>query len=748
MNPSDNPDPPSQNSYWVIPGRFAAGEYPGAKDRGEAAVKLRTLLAAGINHFVDLTEPHELVPYTEIAADEARRLSRQVEHERRPVVDLSVPGSPAKMADILDTIDGALDAGRTVYLHCWGGVGRTGTVVGCWLVRHGRTGDEALQQLADWWQGVEKVHRTPQSPETPEQFRYVREWQERPEEENSTGEISMRDRFRGCLLGLAAGDALGTTLEFKAPGTFEPIDDMVGGGPFNLRPGQWTDDTSMALCLATSLLESGGFDATDQMQRYVRWWQEGYLSSTGRCFDIGTTVRGALSRFERDGDPYAGSTDPNAAGNGSLMRLAPVAMYFAGDAEEAVAMAADSSRTTHGAQEAVDACGYFGGLLVGALKGEDKEALLSSNYWPPTWDLEPEPLAKSITRIADGSFKDHSPPDIKGTGYVVDAIEAALWAFQNSDNFREGALLAVNLGNDADTTGAIYGQIAGAYYGAESIPAAWREKITMVTQITSLADQLHDHAQKHIPTERDVERVPVEASVTEETGEIAGVQVRWLSVTVSGHTVEQLLIYDTDEAARVHGRPFDDELDREMQLSMFAVDRIWMDETMHKVASAAGLVVDGKCLRWARIEHCNDIRPGSASWVRTRADGTPVETEPWSCVSGTPPISHVGLTTPDDVLDSAEVPLAVAAVREFEVDLDDYIRDYKAAILGRLAEQEGTEHASGSGRDQGPDERAVTATRYVTKPNGQRVQIDDQGWGLTKDGRRDRRHKKPIGPQL
>ena len=143
-----------------------------------------------------------------------------------------------------------------------------------------------------------------------------------------TGGPSTRDRFRGCLLGLAAGDALGTTLEFRPPGSFEPIDDMVGGGPFRLRPGQWTDDTSMALCLAESLLECGGFDAADQMRRYVRWWREGYLSSTGRCFDIGNTVRAALSRFVGDGDPYAGSTDPRSAGNGSLMRLAPVPMTF------------------------------------------------------------------------------------------------------------------------------------------------------------------------------------------------------------------------------------------------------------------------------------------------------------------------------------------------------------------------------------------------------------------------------------
>ena len=307
-------------------------------------------------------------------------------------------------------------------------------------------------------------------------------------------DAAVRDRFRGCLLGLAAGDALGTTLEFKPPGTFEPISDMVGGGPFDLQPGQWTDDTSMALCLATSLIERGGFDAMDQMERYVRWVGQGYLSSTGTCFDAGTTTLNALAKFIRYHDPYAGSTDPHTAGNGSLMRLAPVPMYFAGDAAEAIARAVDSSRTTHAAHEAVDACRYFAGLLLGALGGVDKDTLLSPAYCPVEGLWEREPPVHEIARVAAGSFKHLDPPDIKGTGYVVDALEAALWAFGRSDGFREGALLAVNLGDDADTTGAIYGQIAGAHYGAESIPASWRNKLTMLTEITSLADQLHDQA--------------------------------------------------------------------------------------------------------------------------------------------------------------------------------------------------------------------------------------------------------------
>ncbi len=301
-----------------------------------------------------------------------------------------------------------------------------------------------------------------------------------------------KDRFRGCLLGLAACDALGTTLEFESPGTFEPIADMVGGGPFHLKPGQWTDDTSMALCLADSLLECRGFDALDQMQRYVRWWREGYMSSTGHNFDIGNTVSAALARFEATGEPYAGMTDRGSAGNGSLMRLAPVPMLYAADAALAIERAALSSRTTHGAPQAVDACRYYAGLLVGALNGADKQKLLAPGYCPVDGLWERSPLDDTISEVAAGSFARLEPPEIAGPPYVVKTLEAALWAFNKSHDFREGALLAVNLGDDADTTGAVYGQIAGAHYGAEAIPSEWRSKLAMVDKITAMADALYD----------------------------------------------------------------------------------------------------------------------------------------------------------------------------------------------------------------------------------------------------------------
>ncbi len=305
----------------------------------------------------------------------------------------------------------------------------------------------------------------------------------------ANGEL-LRDRFRGALLGLAAGDALGTALEFTPPGP-HGLTDMVGGGPFDLLPGQWTDDTSMALCLAASLVERRGFDPADQMDRYLRWFREGYMSSTGHCFDIGNTVAAALRRYARTGDPYAGSTDPYTAGNGSIMRLAPVILFYAQDARQALRRAADSSRTTHGAATTVDACRYLGGLIWGALHGEDKEALLAPGYAPVTGLWQAEPLAHEIHEIAQGSFRHQAPPQIRGTGYVVQSLEAALWAFYHSGGFADGALLAVNLGEDADTTGAVYGQLAGAYYGAAGIPADWRAKLTRRDEIEALADRLY-----------------------------------------------------------------------------------------------------------------------------------------------------------------------------------------------------------------------------------------------------------------
>ena len=295
--------------------------------------------------------------------------------------------------------------------------------------------------------------------------------------------MDQRDRFRGCLLGLAVGDAVGTTVEFKPRGSFPLVTDMTGGGPFRLRAGEWTDDTSMALCLATSLVERGGFDAADQMERYCRWADEGYLSSNGRCFDIGMTISSALEAFRETGNPYAGSTDPYSAGNGCIMRLAPVPMAYHADIEAAAHYAAQSARTTHGAAECLDASRLFARILTRALAGAAKEEVALA-------DAGPFAGSPKVAAIARGDYLQKAEGEIRGTGYVVACLEAAMWCFMTTGSFEEAVLRAVNLGEDADTTAVVAGQVAGAFYGEPGIPAGWLDTLVMRQEIGELAERL------------------------------------------------------------------------------------------------------------------------------------------------------------------------------------------------------------------------------------------------------------------
>ena len=479
----NDPPRPIDMCYWVVPGKLLAGEYPRNLDEPSSIEKLARLTEAGVSAFIDLTEAGgTLKPYA--------YLLNGPSHERFGIKDQSVPATDELTKQALDAIDRHLEAGETVYVHCWGGVGRTGTIIGCWLSRHHEPGQAALDKLKELWKKNPKRHRRPRSPENDLQDDYILTWGDK--------EKPIAARYEGCLVGLAVGDAVGTTLEFKTPGTFEPLDDMVGGGPYRLQPGQWTDDTSMALCLAESLVTCEGFNASHQMGLYVRWWREGYLSSTGCCFDIGNTVKDALKRYQQTEFAMMGSADPMSAGNGSLMRLAPVAMFFATDPELAIRLCGESSRTTHGARTCIDACRYFGGLIVGALRGATKEELLSERYCPVVGLWERAPLCAEIDEIATGSFKRLEPPDIVGSGYVVKSLEAALWAFYRSETFEEGCLKAANLGNDADTTAAIYGQIAGAFYGMDGIPSGWREKLADRELISNFASSLHSKERARI----------------------------------------------------------------------------------------------------------------------------------------------------------------------------------------------------------------------------------------------------------
>ncbi|CAF2085095.1 unnamed protein product [Rotaria magnacalcarata] len=334
---------------------------------------------------------------------------------------------------------------------------------------------------------------------------------DKPPECQGLEEIEQLNRIQGSLLGLAVGDALGASVEFRSHQYLvaHPVQQMQSGGTWGLQAGKWTDDTSMALCLASSLLTQKTFDPYNQMVRYKWWYKHGYLSSTGHCFDIGSATRQALDEFcqrqkvvmktlslrtENDADQLSftdvknkidkfdiNCSKPGKAGNGALMRLAPVPLFFFRDPALAVNLSGESARLTHGDKKAVDACRYYGALIVAAVRGESHENLTDESFYAAHKDwFGDSGLDEEILRIAEGSFKtrDGYANGIRGKGYVVDALEAALWAFsKHKGSFKDGVLAAVNLGDDTDTTAAIYGQLAGAYYGADHIPPEWLQRL-------------------------------------------------------------------------------------------------------------------------------------------------------------------------------------------------------------------------------------------------------------------------------
>jgi ADP-ribosylglycohydrolase len=300
-------------------------------------------------------------------------------------------------------------------------------------------------------------------------------------------ERSLHDRRRGALVGLAVGDALGAAVEFSSPGSFAPVTGYRGGGPHGLEAGEWTDDTSMALALADSLA-SVGWDLKDQTQRYVQWWQTGKYSVNGRCFDIGITTRSALSKFLADGNPLrSGDVSERASGNGSIMRLAPVPMHYANlypdRLEELTRLAEESSLPTHASEQCRSACRYLATVLAALIGGEDREAVLAPDWKPLQTLNEIKPLHPLIQEVAEGSYRRKQPPAIQGSGWVVKSLEASLWAFHQADSFEEAVLKAVNLGDDADTTGAICGQLAGTFWGESKIPEAWRSGLARMEMI-------------------------------------------------------------------------------------------------------------------------------------------------------------------------------------------------------------------------------------------------------------------------
>lgn len=489
---------PLPNSYWVVPGRLLAGEYPGGATVEETRARLGRLLDAGIDYFLDLTAPEELEPYEYL-------LPASVGHERKPIPDHGVPRERAHMREILWYLRQALADGRCVYLHCRAGIGRTGMTVACHLIEEGLESAAALERLSALWSRSARSSSWPAVPETDEQFEYVQAWRASLGEPSPAGPavaaepgdapadapaapiaITLRDRFLGALLGLAAGDALAAATQSRHRGTFSPVGDLLGGGPFDLPRGAWSDDTAMALCLAESLAERGGFDVRDQVERYLRWQQEGHLSATGQCVGITPSVARALATAQWRRQLYSGSHDPQRLDAEPLARLTPVVMCYFGNAAEAVRLAGESARPTCQAPLVIDACRLFGAMLHAALSGADKAAVLA----PAEGCWGGQPLRPQVQAIAAGSYRGKTAARIRSGGDILYVLEAVLWAFEGGRDFREAVLLAANLGGDSDVVTSACGALAGAHYGVQSIPAVWRSRLAGADRIVELSERL------------------------------------------------------------------------------------------------------------------------------------------------------------------------------------------------------------------------------------------------------------------
>ena len=531
---------PLAESYWVIEDQLLAGRYPGGRTPKDAEKRVNALLEAGFDAFLDLTEAGELPPYDIY-------LPGSVHYVRKPIVDHGIPTEPALMSQILATLQGFLSQGRRVYLHCRAGIGRTGTVVACHLIEQGGLSPRAaLIRLNELWQQNQRSHTWPDVPETDEQRDFVLAWGpapvigtplEGPEDEGfeewgpaiaapvraparapalsplapspEPASVSpppapdpmqapdvlqaartLRERFQGALVGLAVGDAVAAHTQFRKPGTFAPVGDMLGGGPFDLPRGAWTDDTAMALLLAESLLEREGFDAHDQVQRFARWQRDGYGSATGHCVGIAANVARSLATAQYKRQPFAGSHDPEQLDKDALSRVAPVVMFYFADPGTAISRSAEAARITAQAPLVLDCVRLLAAMLHQALSGRDKAAVLK----PPRDSWATPNTRLEVLALYDGLYAQRPAADITGGGHILQSLEAALWAFHSSDSFREGALLAANLGRDSDVVTATYGALAGAHHGVSAIPGIWRNSLMKKDVIIDTADRVLTHA--------------------------------------------------------------------------------------------------------------------------------------------------------------------------------------------------------------------------------------------------------------
>lgn len=479
--------PPFPNSYWLEPGRMVCGEYPRDFDDLEDHEGMGALLKAGVRVFIDLTQPGELKPYHEIAIGTARRLEVDpgtLEFHRHPIVDASIPNVPYEMRAVLRTIRSARHRGLVVYIHCWGGRGRTGTVAGCAISEiFGLAGVEALETLVELWQACAKSEYA-ECPETEEQRQYVRRWK--------TDGSLRASQIRTAILGAAVGDALGVPLEFRSRAVRQgnPVTGMQEFGTHNQPAGTWSDDTSMGLATIAGLVQAGSYDPECVMGQFVQWVEENRHTPHGEIFDIGNATRSAIRRYQ-DGRPITecGGTGESSNGNGSLMRILPIALAYAND-PGLIEKASEISSLTHAHERSRFCCAFYCLVVSDLMHGSSiREATkFAWEVMDHRWEFS-ETERPRFEALHPERLFGKKEQEIGSSGHVIDTLEAALWVNAQHDNYAEAVLHAVNLGDDTDTTACVAGGLAGLIHGEASIPGGWLEVLVKKNELVEVGGQ-------------------------------------------------------------------------------------------------------------------------------------------------------------------------------------------------------------------------------------------------------------------
>jgi len=476
------PPLPLPATYWVVPGRLLAGEYPGSPSRAEAMERLRRLLTAGVTCFVDLTEPGELPSYEALLPFSTPE-GRRVEYLREPIRDHDVPAGIDVVQRAVAMIDDALEAGHVAYLHCRAGIGRSATVVGCWLASRGEA--DPLGRLQELWRQSSRSQGWSVVPETESQADFVRRWASGVASTPRAGvtarvDVDAGDRIRGALLGLAWGDASGEAKRARR----------------NVAT-TWTQHTSLALCLADSLLETGNFDARDQMERYLRWQRDGQLSASGQPGRATPDVARALATYQWRGMPMAGSHDPKDRTTSSLPRVVTAVGYALADPVTALSLAVECARTTHQSPLVLDACRYYAALLLGALRGANSQELLAGLYEPVPGAWRARPLKAEIVAVATGQAPARDSRPRVAVADVVQAIATVRTSLAASVDVASAIDAAVRGGSEPALDAALAGALAGALHGARAIPPEVVAGLLQHELLERYAARLADHHAAH-----------------------------------------------------------------------------------------------------------------------------------------------------------------------------------------------------------------------------------------------------------